>query len=287
MRPVFRNFIVLFLFLFVLFPAHAVHAQMLTTEVKIDLQKLPQENQNKLHGLDRIIENYINSTEWGPNEYEYDVVLDIEIHFESVKALSYEDRYNAAIIVSNRSNMQYPDRRWTFPLEPGVQLQYAEQFDAFRSCLDFYIQMALGYEFDKVKKFGGTPYFETAKRIAGQARFSSRYFNGWDKREEEVIDYLEPENEQMRYLNFLYYTGEWLYYDEKDRETAKQYLLYAIKQIEKIQNADAIKRFFDLNYHNYGTTLAEYGDFTTLARLAALDPNEAHTEFFSDLMDRR
>lgn len=267
-------------------PAPAA-AQNLVAEVTVDLEKLPQQNQNKLRGLDRIVAAYVNQRQWAPDDYGYDVVMDLQIYFEEAKAVSFEDRYKAQIVVSNRSNMQYSDKRWEFALEPGVQLDYAESFDPFRSLIDYYVFMLLGYEFDKVKKFGGTPYYEQARRIAQQARFSSRYFLGWDKREEWVEELLEEDQEHLRYLNYLYYSGEWLYYDERDRETAKQFLLYAIKMLEKIRDEDKLKRFYDLNYYNYGNALAEYEEWSALSKLASLDPNPEHAEYYERLMRKR
>lgn len=273
--------------LIILFTAQPVSAQRVVASVKVSLEKLPQQNQNKLQGLDRIIEAYINQNQWAPNDYEYEVPFDIEIFFEEAMPVEFEDRYKAQVVVSNRSNMQYSDKRWQFPLEPGVQLLYDEQFDPFRSFIDYYLYMLLGYEFDKVKKFGGTSYFETARRIVQQARFSSRYFLGWDRREEWVEDQLDEENDVIRYVNYLYYTGEWLYYDQRDREAARQYLLYCAKQLPKIEQEDKLKRFFDLNYYNFGNALAHYEEFTALSNLAAIDPNESHADFFERLLRKR
>ncbi len=250
-----------------------VYSQQLIAEINVNYDRLPQENQNKLQGLDRIIEAYINQREWAPNDYGYDIYLDMEIHFEEFKPISFEDRYAARVAISNRSDAQYNDRRWDFPLEPGVKLIYGNQFDPFRSMIDYYIHMVLGHEFDKVKKFGGLQYFETARQIAQNARFSSRYFNGWDKREEWVEDTLEKENDHYRYLNFLYYTGEWLFYEERDRDTAKQYVLYAVKQMDKIPDKK-LERFFELNYYNLADMLSEYKEFASLSKVATLDTDE-------------
>ena len=266
--------------------ASPADAQELVATVRVSMDKLPQENQNKLQGLNRVVEAYINQRVWAPNEYLYELPVDIEIYFEEAKAISFEDRYKATFVVSNRSNMQYNDKRWEFALEPGVQLTYSDQFDAFRSMIDFYIYMALGYEFDKVKKFGGTPYYESARLIAQQARFSSRFFLGWDKREEWVEEVTDKEDDQLRYLNFLFYTGEWLFYEERDRETAKQYLLYAIKQLDKIQ-VENLERFFDLNYYDYANALEEYKEYTSISKLASLDPNPEHADFYENLLRKR
>jgi len=261
-------------------------AQRLESSVSVNLQKLPQENQNKLRGLDRTISAYINDQDWAPNDYDYTFKLAIEIYFESVAAISFEDRYEAQIIVSNQSNMQYSDKRWGFALDPGTRLAYSDQFESFRSMIDFMVYMALGYEFDKVKKFGGTPFFENARKICQQARFSSRYFTGWDRREEWVTEVLSEKNEPQRYLNFLYFTGEWLYYTERDRVTAKQYLIYAARLFDRLEEAE-LKRFFDLNYYNYASALAEYKEFTTLAKIAATDPNPEHSSFYKKLLEKR
>lgn len=268
------------------FLAPVTHAQQLVGTVRVSMEKLPQENKNKLQGLNRIVEAYINQREWCPNDYLYELPIDIEIYFSEAKALSYEDRYSATFVISNRSNMQYNDKRWEFALEPGVQLNYSEQFESFRSMVDFYVFMALGFEYDKLKKFGGTPYYETARRIAQQARFSSRFFLGWDKREEWVEEVIDKQHDQLRYLNFLFYTGEWLFYEERDRETAKQYLLYAVKQLDKLE-VEELERFFDLNYYDYGNALAEYKEFSSISKLASLDPNQDHADFYENLLDRR
>lgn len=262
-------------------------AQRIVADVTVELQKMPQENQNKLQGLERSVKNYINQRQWAPNDYEYQAPFDIEIYFDEVLPVEFEDRYKAQVVVSNRSNMQYSDRRWQFAYEPGMQLQYNDQFDSFRSLIDYYTFMTLGFEFDKVKKFGGQPYYEQARRIAQQARLSSRYFLGWDKREEWVDEITDQRNDHLRYLNYLYYTGEWLYYTERDRETAKQFLTYAIKQLDKIRNEDDLKRFYDLNYYNYANALAEYEEWTSLSKLASLDPNEEHADFYERLLRRR
>lgn len=266
--------------------ATSASAQLLEGKVDISLEKLPQINQNKLQGVDRIVQNYINERDWGPNDYEYTFPLDIKIFFNEAVAVSFEDRYKAQITVSNRDNMVYSDRRWEFSLEPGVKLMYDEQFDPFRSLIDYYVFMALGFEHDKVRKFGGTPYFDEAARVCQQARFSSRYFLGWDKREEWIEQILDKNNETLRYLNYLYYTGEWLYYTERDRKEAKQYLLYATRLFDRLDN-DKLERFFNLNYHNYANALADYGEFSALSKLAGADPNPDHATLYERLLQRR
>jgi len=228
----------------------------------------------------------VNQREWAPDDYNYDINVDIRIDFDNIDAVDFEDRYNAQIVVSNRNNMQYMDKRWKFPLDPGVQLIFSDQFDPFRSMLDYYIFMSLGYEFDKIKKFGGTQYYEQARLICQQARFSSLYYTGWEEREEWVELLLEPENDQVRYLNFLYYTGEWLYESEQDYETAKKYLLYGIKQLDKIPE-QKLKRFYELNYYNYSNFLADYKEFAALTRLASLDPVEDHADLYERLLKNR
>ncbi|MFH0884018.1 MAG: DUF4835 family protein [bacterium] len=270
----------------ILLTVHPASAQLLRANVKVNLQKLPQENQNKLRGIDHVVESYINEREWASNDYQYEFNLDIEIYFDEAVAVSFEDRYKAQIAVSNRGNMVYNDKRWELVLEPGVRLQYVDDFDSFRSMFDYYVFMALGYEFDKVRKFGGTPYFETARRICQQARFSSRYFLGWDKREEWVTDVLAPDNETSRYLDYLFYTGEWLFYTEHDRKEARQYFLYATRLFDRI-NEEKLQRFFDLNYYNYASALAEYGEFNAVTKLASTDPNPEHASFYQRLLEKR
>jgi len=256
-------------------------------EVEITTTGLPQINQNKLSGLDRIIADYLNQNEWAPNDYKYQVPIDFQITFTEALPVEFEDRYKAAISVSNRGNYVHSDEKWMFVYETGVNLQKNDQFDSFRSLIDYYFNMILGYEFDKVKKFGGQPFFEEAKQITQMARMSSRYHLGWDKREQRLEDFLDPNNNNFRYLNFLYYTGEWLYYTERDRDTAKQYLLYAIKQLDKIRDQSQLDRFFSLNYRKYAEALAEYEEWSSVSKLASVDQDESHADFYESLLRRR
>lgn len=283
--PVFPSLLLLAVMLTCL--AVPAMAQRLQATVEINTQQMPSENQNKLIGLDRVVETYIDQRNWAPNDYKYDVPFDIQIVFDEVLPVEFEDRYKAKIVLSNRSNLQYSDPRWQFSHEPGMNLMYSEQFESFRSLIDFYTYMVLGFEFDKVKKFGGQPYYEQAQRIAQMARLSSRYFLGWEQREEWVEEVIDSRNDYMRYLNFLYYTGEWLYYTERDRDTARQYILYAVKQIDKIRDDDDLKRFYDLNYYNFATALGEYEEWSALSKLASLDPNPSHAEFYERLLNQR
>jgi len=263
---------------------YPVQAQRLIGEITIDTERLTQEHRNLLVNLENITEAYINGNDWAPDDYGYDCYLDLNIVFEQVQAISFENRYSAVITVSNRKDAQFSDKRWDFTIDPGVQLTYSLQFDPYRSLIDYYVQMILGYEFDKVKKFGGNPYFNTARQICQAASFSSRYFNGWDKRLEWLEDYINPENDHFRYLNFLYYTGEWLYYDERDRDTAKKYLIYAIKQLDKIPEK-RFQRFFDINYYNYANALAEMEEFKSLSKIASMDPD--HAELYQRLLKKQ
>ncbi|GBE30521.1 MAG TPA: DUF4835 family protein [Bacteroidetes bacterium] len=282
----FQNIFVISLII-VMVMAAPVSAQRIVADVTVNTDKMPPENQSKLSGLDRILEAYINQREWGPNDYKYDIPFDFSINFDQALPVEFEDRYKAAVTISNRGNYVHSDRFWQFAHEPGVPLVFDQQFDSFRSLIDFYTLMVLGYEFDKVEKFGGRDYFEQARQIAQQARLSSRYYLGWEKREEWVDEILDPLNDNMRYLNFLYYTGEWLYYTERDRETAKQYLLYAIKQLDKIRDDNQLRRFYELNFHDYGTMLSEYEEWSSLSKLASVDPVPEHSDFYEQLLDKR
>jgi len=285
--PMFSKYRILLLSLFIFcFSFGTAFSQKVVSEITINMEKLPQQNKNKMMGIDRIVEAYINQRDWAPDDYLYDLMIDIGIHFDKPDNVEFEDRYNAKVVVNNRSNMQYNDSRWKFPLDPGVQLMFSEQFDPFRSMIDYYIFMSLGYEFDKVKKFGGTQYFDQARRICQNARFSSLYYIGWEEREKWVERILEPENDHMRYLNYLYYTGEWLFYTEDDPENAKKYLLYGIKQLDKV-SVDNLERFFKLNYYHYAEALAEFKEFTALSKLASLDPNESHSDQYERLLKQR
>jgi hypothetical protein len=231
-----------------------VIGQEIEATVEVVLDKLPQENQQKLADLTTELDRYLNRHEWCPNEYGYKVPVSINVYFEEAKTTSREDQYDARIIVSNQSDVQYSDYRWEFNLEQDPRLEHSSIYHPFNGLIDFYLYLILGYEFDRIEKLGGRDYFQQARNILEQAKFG-RFIRGWDRRETILNDILSDENLPFREMRFYYYTGMY-YYEFQEFADAKLYLKKALSYFETIPTDD-MERFYSLNYHQMGVALRQ------------------------------
>lgn len=246
--------IVFFGIVIVMFSCASAICQEIDATVEVVLDKLPLENQQKLANLSTELDRYLNRYEWCPNDYGYKVPVSINVYFEEAKATSREDQYDARIIVSNQTDVQYSDYRWEFDLDSNPRLEHSATYHPFTGLIDFYLYLILGYEFDRIEKFGGRDYFQQARNTLEQAKFG-RFIRGWDRRENILNDILTDANQPFREMRFYYYTGVY-YYEFQEFTDAKLYLKKALSYFETIPKDD-MERFYSLNYHQMGLALRQ------------------------------
>ena len=241
------------------------------------LDKLPMENQEKLSGLADQLDRYINSFEWCPDDYKYKVPVSVNVYFEEAKATSREDRYEARLIISNESDVQYSDYRWDFDLEAHPQLQHTQTYKPFTGMIEFYLYLILGFEFDRIEKLGGRDYFQKARDVLEQAKFS-RFIRGWDRREDILVEVLSSENQPKREMKFYYYTGIY-YFDFGEMEDARKYLVKALSYFSGLPE-EAMDRFYSLNYYRMGEALGQLAMKDELELLMQLDKEQEHKDHY-------
>jgi hypothetical protein len=224
----------------------ACFGQKIVCQVKVSTEKMPQDYQSKLTFLQDELFNYINSFDWTENEFGYNVNCQLEVAFDEVKYSGYEDRYTATIVVSNGIDLQYADKRWMFTLSPGEALQHSSNFHPFTSLVDFYFNLIIAFEYDKLNDLGGTKYLDAAKYINESAKFSTQYYKGWDKRTELLADLMSDGNIPYRKLQFHYFTG-YYFYQVQEPENAMPHLNRAVFLLKNIP-PEKLSRFYELNY---------------------------------------
>ncbi len=256
------------LLLCVLQPLHTILAQKIVCQVKVSLEKMPMENQDKLAYLQGELESYINSFEWSEDEFGYDVNCEMEIAFDEVKTVSYEDRYTATIIVSNGIDLQYADRRWIFALNEQERLVHSLSFHPFSSLIDFYLLLILGHEYDKLYDLGGQEYYDKARQISETAKFSTQYYRGWDRRQDLITQLTSQRMEPYRKLIFHYYTG-YYFYESQEMDNARAHFNRAIVMLKQCPK-EKLGRFYDLNYFYFSKALKDLklsNELNTLDRM--------------------
>ncbi|NUO18325.1 DUF4835 family protein [bacterium] len=208
-------------------------AQLLYPEVTVDLQRLPEEAQVKLRGIDSTLTQYITESRhpWNRDDGGYDVDVQISIYFTEYSPNPTEDKFKANLIVTNKQDFRYEDKRVEFgfrtPYQPGQG-----SYDSFFAVIEFYLWLIIGNEEDKYEKLGGNRYFDRARQVQLSST-SSIYYNGWDKRGDLLKDITSESNKTFREFEFFYHTG--LYYDEQMQyEDAKAYLHYALLKLDAL-----------------------------------------------------
>ena len=263
-----NKWIKLFLAVLVIIAFHnfACYGQKIICEVRVNLEKLPLESQPKMAHLQDEVNDYINNFDWSEDEFKYDLHCEMEIAFDQAQSTSYEDRYKASFIISNGVDLQYYDKRWLFALNSDEHLMHSSSFHPFTSLLDFYINLILAHEYDKLKKFGGDSYNDKAHIISESAKFSTQYYLGWDRRSDLLQELMAQRSKPYRQLIWHYYTGHY-FFEMDDKEPAKEHLTAAASIIPRVDKKK-LTRFFDLNYVNFTTALEALGEKDWAARLS-------------------
>lgn len=259
--------------------AATVGAQLVIPEVTVDTQNLPDEAKAKLNGLDSLLSTYLanNGQEWNRDEGGYDLPVQISIYFTEYSPNPQEDKYKANLIITNRQETRFDDKRWEFGLRQPIQLT-RNPFNAFAGVVEFYVWVLEGIEEDKYVKLGGRKYFDKARQAILSSTGSLYYF-GWDKRDELLRAYISDDNQTWREFNFFYYTG--LYYNEQQNYAfAKDYLYYALVKLQKLP-IDAQRPFLETNHRQFAEALKTAGYEKGVRALIRLDP--AHTSVYETI----
>ena len=252
-------------------------AQQIDAQVKLMLERLPIDKQQKLNRFSEDIETYLNSYDYTGESLDQKIPVTVQI-FLTDNSVSYEDRYTGNFLISNNSDIQYYDKYWQFPYQAGDPLVHNENnYDPFTGFLDFYIYLIIGNEYDKYGKLLGTSFFEKAKQISEQAKFESRFIKGWRERSEIIENILSDTFKPYRFMKDIYFLG--LSYLSDEDSTAMAYCSKAVDMMGTILKKDPEHKetLQFLQAHHIELIHLFQDDAQTLEKLIAIDPEHADT----------
>ncbi len=227
-----------------LFPRTAVFAQVVHADIKLHLEKIPMDHRHKLADLQEKLTAYVNDYEWTDDEDLGNLYLNIQIFLQDISS-NFEDRYAGQFLISNNSDLQFFDKHWRFNYSPGDAFYHQENaFNPLTSLIDFYVNLILGGEYDKIDKLAGTKYYIISQDIAHQGRFG-RFPEGWERRQ-DLVDKILGENHKIFRLGVdAYYLGI-SYQDENPKLMLKQCAkgIHLIAQALQKDPQDQIARQF-------------------------------------------
>ena len=259
--------------------AGTLFSQRITCEVALHTERLPQEEQQYLVGLDQKIVKAVEEFRWTEGSGSYELPIRVEIFFEKYSLYGVYHKYGAGVMVATQTGIQLRDKRWEFRLNLSDRLRIGDPYDTFTGLIEFFIQICLGFEKDKFSEHGGQAYYEKARTIAEKARFETKYYLGWDIRRELIEDILNQKSySNIRKAAFYLEGGEY-FLKKKDTETAFRYLKMAVKYAVKskpdlleLRREGHLIRFIDAK--RLADTLKKVEAFGLLDKLAVWDPKQ-------------
>jgi hypothetical protein len=262
-------------------------AQQIRATVKITLERLSLDKQQKLNNFSDDIEQYLSDYDWTGEVLDQAIPVGIQI-FLMDNSVGYEDRYSGTFLVTNNQDLQYFDKYWKFPYQAGDKLVHNENaYHPLTGFLDFYICLILGAEYDKMGKLLGTPQYEKARLIGDQAKFNSVYILGWEERGDYIESILSDANTPFRTMKDLFCLA--LAYKDSEDSTSQKYGLQALSLLETVfsnnpnnMNNQEVTQFLDAHRQEWIDIFLQ--DPKTLVRMMNLDKD--HQDIYKTYLNR-
>lgn len=241
-------------------------------KVTVILDKLPAEKKKRMADFQDKLTAYINSRSWVEEDYVNPIEIGVQMFIED-EFSTIEDRYRCSMVVSG-PDIQYFDKRGRFPFQENEQLKSNAEYVPVIGLIEFYVYLILANELDKYGSLEGTTYFEKARSVLQQGKFS-RFFEGWDRREETLRATSSANYKKFRELKDYYFYGMSL---EKSDELAQKrdYVKQAVQKLEEVltENKDnlAAKQFVDAHHQEIIDLFRDAGDDTVFKILIRIDP---------------
>jgi len=270
----------LFVQIIVVHPALA-RDKRIVAKVTVILDKLPAEKKKRMADFQDKLTAYINSRPWVEEDYVNPIAIGVQMFIED-EFSTVEDRYRCSMVVSG-PDIQYYDKRGRFPFQENEQLKSNAEYVPVIGLIEFYVYLILANELDKYGSLEGTGYFEKARSVLQQGKFS-RFFEGWDRREETLRTTSSANYKKFRELKDYYFYGLWL--EKKDELAQKRdYIKRSVQKLEEVltENKDnlAAKQFIDAHHQEIVDLFRDAGDDKVFRILIRIDPDrtELYEEF--------
>lgn len=248
-------------------------AQELSCEVQLDRSQLSGSEFSFLDDLQRRIEEYVNERNWTEDRFlpSEQIACSMQIIFQ--EALSVTE-FRTRLIVTTRRPIhgtsqstvvvRINDPEWQFEYSRGTSLRYdPNRYNALTSVLDFYANLILGYDYDAFSELGGTAHFESARRIANEAKGTGD--PGWsttssDRNRRQLIDdLLEQRHQPLRRAYYRYHL-KGLDRFVKNPEKARTEVLGVLESLQEfrrnVSNSYPLDLFFASKYQELAAMFA-------------------------------
>ncbi|MFQ5651447.1 MAG: DUF4835 family protein [bacterium] len=259
------------------------YAGSVTAKVHVIIDKLPVDKEEKMKDFHAAIKEYIEGVEWLEDDDRMPIEISLQLFLTEIVS-NVEDRYKCEFLISG-TDVQYFDKRVRFPYHPGDLLVYNEQsVEPLTAVLNFYINLILGSELDKVRGFGGDVYYNKARNFSALGKFvRTQFIFGWTQREELIKRVFVEPFITFRKMKDYYFYALYVLEEEKNKQEARENIMTALTLIEDVLEKKADleepKQFLDAHYLEIIDIFKDYGHRNEVfKKLIKLDPD--HKEVY-------
>jgi hypothetical protein len=229
----------------------SLHAQDVNCKTIILDNQIQLSDKRIFRSLEQAISEFVNNTKWTADKIQINEKIELTIQFIPSK---YDQQGNFmegnAQIICQRpvygssyttNTLNIIDEDWKFNYVEFQRMEYNENnfTNNLISLISFYVNYAIGLDYDSFSPLGGTPYFNKALNIANQAQ-SSDGSSGWKPfqrnlraRYNLIDNALNPRFEPIRQAYYSYHRKglDQMY---KDQETARKAIFASLEQVQKV-----------------------------------------------------
>ncbi|QQS67152.1 MAG: DUF4835 family protein [Chlorobiota bacterium] len=281
-------------------------SQEIEATVSANYDKISQDSRDEIAGFAEELKSYVNSTKWIESEWQGPkLAMTFGITFVNVSG----NLYKAKLLIGSQRNIgnnssspilkilddeqkNSPDDGWSFYYRRGQQLRNEPtSYDDITSLIDYYVYIALGFDFDSYSIFGGDAMFAKAYSIANLA--TTRGLDGWSSniKSSRYSRYgLIKELTDIRFQpirSFVYnyhYNGLDLLLKDKAKslETISNLFSDLVRTIDKLVEPTVLIRVLnDTKFQEYSSIFKGYSQDPLLwKKLKYIDPG--HTQFYEE-----
>ncbi len=252
--------------------AQASSKRRVRPEVKVILDKLPEDKKKKMSTFAEKVRVYIATRDWIEEDFVRPFKVGLQLFLEDSPDAT-EDRYRCSLVASG-PDIQYYDKRALFPFQVNETIQETGASTPVRTLIDFYVFLIIANELDKYGENAGENYFAKARAAMQEGKYS-QYAYGWDWREDTIEAITTDDYKMFRAMKDYYFYGLWS--TEGEPEKTRKYVLDALKRLEEVvkENKDnpGAKHFIDAHYQEVIEIFKDSKDATAFQIMTRLDPD--------------
>ncbi len=246
--------------IFILSGVKAAYSQDVVARVDVNFGQISTTEYDYLNELRPLIERYINEHEWTDDTFREEERIEIQF---SITLLEVDGsaNFDANVVVQSfrpifNTVVRTPlfrtqDSNWRFNFTRSRNLVYDEfQYDDIASLIDFYVNVALAYDYDSFSELGGTRYLQRAQNVVNVAQ-SSGAGSAWTgsgarrTRYHLITQLTNSGYEPLRKFNYRYHRhGLDLFTINSDR--ARQNIFEALETLQDAKRQTTERFLFDI-----------------------------------------